>query len=89
MKTIRWIVASMLVGLFVVGCIGSSTDEENVGEAQQALPTNYHELTYYSEPAKIHEVGYCFTPSICTGSYKRCTGTITPWYTDLLTPCDH
>ena len=76
MNSLRWIVASMLVGLLATAC-GESTPppgEEDVGDAEQALASSYTYTTYYKEAAKINEVGYCLTPSICSGSTLQCSG---------------
>ena len=90
MNNIRFIVASMVAGLFAVGCTApvDMPDDENLGEAQQALPTNATLTTYYSEAAHIHEVGHCLSPSLCTGSTTTCSGIKTVYKTTETVFCN-
>ena len=85
MNSIRWIVASMFVGLLATAC-GESTPPsepaaENLGDVQQALPSSYIFTTYYHEAAKINEVGWCVSPSTCSGPTTQCSGVKTVYKT--------
>lgn len=90
MNNIRFIVASMVVGLFAAGCAApvDPSEDEDLGEAQQALPTNATLTTYYSEAAHIHEVGHCLSPSICTGGTTTCSGVKTAYHTAETVLCN-
>ncbi|MFT3771484.1 MAG: hypothetical protein QM820_39215 [Minicystis sp.] len=96
MKNIIRLCACLSLGLFAVACVGSPSSsepgspesgDEEVGEAEQALPSSYTITTYYKEAAKINEVGYCISPSICTGSTTSCSGQKTVYYTRVTEAC--
>jgi hypothetical protein len=84
MKSIRWIAASMFLGLLVAGCAvstgGSESEpeqgDESVGEAQQAIRT-YTITTYYSDSTHQVKVGTC--NPLCSGG-GVCTGIKTPYF---------
>ncbi len=91
MKNVHWIVASMFVGLLAAGCIGTTSEpepgEESLGEAQQELPSGYTTTYYYSTAAKTTQVGYCYTPSICSGANTVCSGQKTAYHDSEYTSC--
>lgn len=92
MNSIRWIVASMLVGLLATAC-GESTppsepEAERLGDVQQPLPSSYIFTTYYHEAAKINEVGWCVSPSICSGANTQCSGVKTVYKTAETQTCN-
>jgi hypothetical protein len=78
MKTVIRLAALLPLGLFIAACIGPA--EEEVGEAQEPLPSTFTITTYYKESAKINVVGTCVSPSICSGGSTQCTGQKTSWY---------
>jgi hypothetical protein len=84
--------AAVSMSLFFVGCIGAEPSpeeegDEDVTEAEQALPPAYYHTTYYSDASMTTIVGSCTSPSICTGSTTRCTGQVTAYYERLLIEC--
>jgi hypothetical protein len=45
-------------------------------------------VTYYAEPAKINEVGFCWGPYRCFGPKGlQCSGLQTPYYTVEWSSC--
>ena len=89
MNSIRWIVTSMLVGLLATACGESPapSDEESVGDVQQPLPSSYTFTTYFKEAAKINEVGWCASPSLCSGANTTCSGVKTLYKTAETQTC--
>lgn len=86
MKTVLRLAVLLPLGLFAAACIGPAADEE-VGEAQEALPSTFTITTYYKEAAKINVVGHCVSPSICSGATTQCTGTKTSYYDREIETC--
>jgi len=95
LKTIVRICAVLSIGLFAAACVGSTSpesagatsEEERVGDAEEALGTSYVFVTYYKEAAHLHEVGECTFPSICSGATKTCTGVQTAYHTQETVLC--
>lgn len=91
MKALSAIVlASVVCGIFVTAaCVANPEKEEGSAEKTDAVEQGLsgttqaqeRETTYYSEPEKINEVGFCIGPYRCFGPKGlRCSGVKTPWY---------
>ena len=72
----------------VAGCTGAEVDQDTVAEtaaevvAASPIGTTC-EVTYYSEPELINQVGFCFKG--CRETHIRCTG-IKTQFTDAPPP---
>jgi hypothetical protein len=97
MKIMNHIVLSSIVCAVFAGCLSTptTTDEpviEPVAEVEQSLgattQAEERETTYYAEPAKINEVGFCIGPYRCFGPKGvQCFGQKTPWFTVQFNSC--
>ena len=98
MKSIRWILASMTMGLLAAACTVPTESSEAEAEAEtetklapEAQPDDSGShifTTYYSTAAKTTEVGYCVI-STCPPKGTTCSGTKTSFTKVMTLPCSY